>query len=143
MPGLEERRRRQLASPYGTRASRGRGPTWHLSGQPSSSRARGRRPVLLSWIPPWAVVLALLALIISQLFFVVLPGRRRYGAVLLLTVGGLLLGQAWHAVGLPDVHLGGAGVLPGAAFALVLQPLGGRLPGLAPDRPSRRARPRQ
>ena len=65
----------------------------------------------------------LATLIVSQLVFAVSPGRRSYPAVLALTLAGMLAGQAWEGVGLPGLHLGQADLVPGALFAVALQPL--------------------
>ena len=75
-------------------------------------------------IPPGVIVAVLLVLITSQLFFALLPYRRRaYLPVLLMTAIGFGLGQAWDAVDLPSARIGQANVLPAVLFALALQPL--------------------
>ncbi len=84
---------------------------------------------MLRWIPPGLIVWVLLVLIVSQLFYALLPARpRTYWSVLALTATGFLAGQGWDALGLPALHIGQANVLPGALFALVLQPLAPHLP---------------
>jgi hypothetical protein len=78
----------------------------------------------VSYIPPGMIVAVLLVLIVSQLCFAFLPYRRRaYIPVLLMTVLGFALGQAWDFLGLPSLRLGQANVLPALVFALLLQPL--------------------
>ena len=75
------------------------------------------------------ITLALVGLALSQLFYAVLPyRRRRYAAVLATTAAGMALGQLWLVLGLPAFSLGEADLLPAAAFALLLQPLAGRIP---------------
>lgn len=87
----------------------------------------------MSLIPPALVTDALLALVISHVCYAFLPYRRRsYLYVLLLCGAGMVLGQGWNALDLPAVRLGDAAVIPGALFALVLQPLAGRLPPIVP-----------
>jgi hypothetical protein len=79
---------------------------------------------LLRLIPPGLIVGVLAILILSQLFFAFLPYRRRaYVPILLMTAIGFGLGQLWDILGLPSARLGQANVLPGAVFALLLQPL--------------------
>lgn len=78
---------------------------------------------------PGFLVVPLLALIASQLFYAFWPhSSRNYVAVLLLTAVGFGLGQLWGYSGLPAVHLGEANVVPGVLFAAALQPLAPRLP---------------
>ena len=78
----------------------------------------------MSFIPPGLIVAVLLILIVSQLCFALLPFRRRaYIPVLVMTALGFGLGQAWDFLGLPALRLGQANLLPGLAFALLLQPL--------------------
>jgi hypothetical protein len=78
---------------------------------------------------PWLVVFALLVLILSQVFYALIPYRRRnYAAVLLLTIVGMGLGQLWQYLGLPGIGIGEANLLPGALLAFLLQPLAPRLP---------------
>ena len=75
-------------------------------------------------IPPGVIVALLMILIVSQLCYAFLPYRRRvYLPILLLTAAGFGLGQGWDFLGLPSLRLGQANVLPGLAFALLLQPL--------------------
>ena len=70
------------------------------------------------------VVFVLLVLITSQLCFAFLPFRKRgYIPVLVMTALGFALGQAWDFLGLPSLRLGQANLMPGVAFALLLQPL--------------------
>ena len=79
---------------------------------------------MLRLIPPGLIVWVLLVLILSQLFFAVLPYRRRaYVPILLMTAIGFALGQLWDYMGLASLRWGQANVLPAAAFALLLQPL--------------------
>jgi hypothetical protein len=78
----------------------------------------------LRLIPPGLIVAVLLVLIVSQLCYAFLPYRRRaYVPILVMSALGFGLGQAWDFLGLPAARLGEANVLPGAAFALALQPL--------------------
>jgi hypothetical protein len=78
----------------------------------------------VSFIPPGLIVAVLLVLITSQLFFALLPFRRRsYVPILLLTAVGFGLGQLWDFIGLPSLRLGEADVIPAVLFALLLQPL--------------------
>ena len=79
---------------------------------------------LLRLVPPGLIVGILAVLILSQLFFAFLPYRRRaYLPILLMTAIGFALGQLWDFLGLPSTRLGQAAVLPGALFALLLQPV--------------------
>ena len=79
---------------------------------------------LLVLIPPGLVVAVLSVLILSQLFYAVLPYRRRaYVPALFLTALGFGLGQLWDYAGLPSLRLGQANMLPAIVFGLVLQPL--------------------
>jgi len=88
---------------------------------------------LVKLIPPGLIVAALAVLIVSQLFFALLPYRRRsYLPVLLMTVIGFGLGALWDFIGLPSFRLGQANLLPAVLFALLLQPLARFVP-----RPSR------
>ena len=90
----------------------------------------------MKYIPPGLIVALLLILIASQLFFAVLPFRRRaYIPVLVMTTLGFALGQAWDYLGLPSLRLGQANLLPALGFALLLQPLARFVP-----RPSREPR---
>ncbi|HLQ62326.1 MAG TPA: hypothetical protein VK131_10710 [Candidatus Acidoferrales bacterium] len=78
----------------------------------------------MSSIPPGLIVALLLVLALSQLFYALLPYRRRaYLPVLLLTAIGVGLGQLWDVLGLPSLRLGQANLLPAILFALLLQPL--------------------
>ena len=79
---------------------------------------------LLVLIPPGLVLAVLSVLILSQLFYAVLPYRRRaYVPALFLTAIGFGLGQLWDYAGLPSLRLGQANMLPAIAIALVLQTL--------------------
>ena len=78
----------------------------------------------LKLVPPGLVVAGLGVLILSQLFYALLPYRRRaYLPTVLMTALGFALGQLWDFLGLPSVRLGQANLLPAVAFALLLQPL--------------------
>lgn len=82
----------------------------------------------MSWLPPAAVVWALLVLVLSQILYALWPyRRRRYLPALLLTAAGVAAGQVWDWVGLPGVRLGAANLLPAVVFAIALQPLAERL----------------
>ena len=95
-----------------------------MPGFPCAQAKPGRRRVVVSWIPPGLIVAVLLVLITSQVFYAVLPFRRRhYFPILLLTALGFGAGQLWDFIGLPSLRLGEANVLPAVAFALLLQPL--------------------
>jgi len=92
----------------------------------------------MKYIPPGLIVALLLILIASQLFFAVLPFRRRaYIPVLVMTALGFALGQAWDYLGLPSLRLGQANLLPALGFALLLQPLARFVPrpGREPKEP--------
>ena len=79
---------------------------------------------MLKLIPPGLIVVVLLVLILSQLFFALLPYRRRaYVPILLMTAVGFALGQLWDYMGLASLRWGQANVLTAALFALLLQPL--------------------
>jgi hypothetical protein len=79
---------------------------------------------VLNAIPPGLIVAVLLVLITSQVFFAVVPYRRRaYLPILLITALGFGLGQLWDYIGLPSWRLGQANLLPALLFALLLQPL--------------------
>jgi hypothetical protein len=70
------------------------------------------------------VVAVLAVLILSQIFYALVPYRRRaYVPILVMTAAGFALGQLWDYLGLPSYRLGQANVLPAAPFALLLQPL--------------------
>ena len=78
----------------------------------------------MRFIPPGLIVAVLLVLIVSQLFFAVLPYRRRaYVPILVMTALGFGLGQLWDFLGLPSARLGQADILPALVFATLLQPL--------------------
>ena len=82
----------------------------------------------------------LLVLIVSQLCFAFLPYRRRaYLPILLMTALGFGLGQLWDYLGLPSLRLGQANLLPGLAFALLLQPLARFVP--RPNREPKEPKP--
>ena len=77
---------------------------------------------------PVAILDGLLALIMSQLCYAFFPYRRRvYWPALALAALGILLGQLWDYLGIPAWRLGGAALLPGALFAVALQPLARRI----------------
>ncbi|MEP6751148.1 MAG: hypothetical protein ABI959_00205 [Candidatus Dormiibacterota bacterium] len=79
---------------------------------------------LVKLIPPGLIVAALAVLIFSQLFYALLPYRRRaYVPILVMTAAGFALGQLWDFLGLPSLRLGQANMLPALPFALLLQPL--------------------
>ncbi len=83
----------------------------------------------MSAIPPALIVDVLLVLIVSQLCYAFFPYRSRaYVPVLLLTSLGIGLGQLWTYLGIADVRLGGANLVPGLLFAVALQPLARYLP---------------
>jgi hypothetical protein len=100
----------------------------------------------LKLVPPGLVVAALGVLILSQLFYALLPYRRRaYLPTLLMTTLGFALGQLWDFLGLPSVRLGQANLLPAVAFALLLQPLARFVPRFRrePTEPAPAPRDRQ
>jgi len=75
-------------------------------------------------VPPGLIVATLAVLILSQLFYALLPYRRRaYVPILVMTAAGFVLGQLWDYLGLPSFRLGQANIVPAAPFALLLQPL--------------------
>jgi hypothetical protein len=79
---------------------------------------------MLRFIAPGVVVAVLAVLIFSQLFYALLPYRRRaYVPILLMTALGFALGQLWDFLGLPSLRLGQANMVPAIPFALLLQPL--------------------
>jgi hypothetical protein len=79
---------------------------------------------LLKFVAPGVVVAVLAVLIFSQLFYALLPYRRRaYVPILLTTALGFALGQLWDFLGLPSLRLGQANMVPAIPFALLLQPL--------------------
>ena len=83
----------------------------------------------MSAVPPALVVDVLLALIVSQLCYAFFPYRRRaYVPALLLSALGIGLGQRWTVLGIADVRIGSANLLPGVLFAVGLQPLARYLP---------------
>ena len=98
----------------------------------------------MRFIPPGLIVALLLVLIVSQLCYAFLRYRRRaYVPILVMTAVGFGLGQFWDFMGLPSFRLGQANLVPGVAFALLLQPLARFVP--RPDRqpkePPREPRP--
>ncbi|TAN34445.1 hypothetical protein EPN29_03515 [bacterium] len=95
---------------------------------------------LLRLVPPGLVVAVLAALILSQVFFALLPYRRRaYLPILLMTGMGFALGQLWDFLGLPSLRMGQADLLPAVLFALLLQPLARFVP--RPGREPRAPKP--
>ncbi len=79
---------------------------------------------LLRLIPPGLIVAILAVLIFSQLFYALLPYRRRaFVPILVMTASGFALGQLWDFLGLPSLRLGQANMAPAVPFALLLQPL--------------------
>ena len=79
---------------------------------------------LLNVVPPGLVVAVLAILILSQLFYALLPYRRRaYVPILVMTAAGFALGRLWDYLGLPSWRLGQANMAPAIPFALLLQPL--------------------
>ena len=84
---------------------------------------------LLLLIPPGLIVAALSVLILSQIFYAVLPYRRRaYLPALFMTALGFAAGQLWDYAGLPGLRLGQANMVPAVIFALALQPLSRFIP---------------
>jgi hypothetical protein len=95
--------------------------------------ARRERFGQLSLIPPGVIVAVLAVLIVSLVFYALLPYRRRaYVPILVVTAAGFALGQLWDYLGLPSLRLGQANIVPAIPFALLLQPLARFVP-----RPSR------
>ena len=93
-------------------------------GGSTSRESRASGPRLLRFIAPGVVVAVLAVLIFSQLFYALVPYRRRaYIPILLMTALGFALGQLWDFLGLPSLRLGQANVIPAIPFALMLQPL--------------------
>ena len=79
---------------------------------------------LLKIVAPGLIVAVLAILVLSQLFYALLPYRRRaYVPILLTTAAGFVLGQLWDYLGLPSLRLGQANMAPAVPFALLLQPL--------------------
>lgn len=92
----------------------------------------------LRLIPPGIVVAALFVLILSAVFYAVLPYRKRgYVPILVITAIGYAVGQGWDYIGLPSLRLGQANVLPAFVFALAAQPLARFVPRRkeVPDEP--------
>ena len=84
---------------------------------------------LLALVPPGLVVSTLSVLILSQIFYAVLPYRRRaYVPALFMTALGFAAGQLWDYAGLPSLRLGQADMVPAVIFALALQPLSRFIP---------------
>ncbi len=80
--------------------------------------------ILLKFIAPGLVVAILAVLTFSQLFYALLPYRKRaYVPILVVTAAGFALGQLWDFLGLPSLRLGQANMVPAIPFALLLQPL--------------------
>ncbi len=74
---------------------------------------------------PGLLLLALLALIVSQACFIFLPWRpQRYPLVLALSVVGFGLGELWSAAGGMAWRVGTVHPLPDILVAVGLQPLG-------------------
>ena len=93
---------------------------------------------LLKLVPPGLVPALLFILILSALFYALLPYRKRaYVPILVVTAAGYALGQGWDYVGLPSLRLGQANVLPAFVFALAAQPLARFVPRRreVPDEP--------
>jgi len=83
---------------------------------------------LLAWIPPGLLLAVPFTLLLAQLLHTLWhTGRCRYRAVLLLTVAGVALGQAWDVLGLPAVRLGQLDLLPAILFATAFQAFARRL----------------
>jgi hypothetical protein len=83
---------------------------------------------LIALVPPGLLLAVPFTLLLAQLLHALWhSGRCRYRAVLLLTVGGVALGQLWDVVGLPALRLGELNVFPAILFAIGLQPFGRRL----------------
>jgi hypothetical protein len=79
---------------------------------------------MLKMVAPGLVVAVLAILILSQIFYALLPYRRRaYVPILVTTTAGFVLGQLWDYLGLPSLRLGQANMAPAVPFALLLQPL--------------------
>ena len=79
---------------------------------------------LLKLVPPGLIVAVLGILIFSQLFYALLPYKRRaYVPILVMTTAGFVLGQLWDFLGLPSFRLGQANMAPAILFSLLLQPL--------------------
>jgi hypothetical protein len=75
-------------------------------------------------VAPGLVVATLAVLIFSQLFYALLPYRKRaYVPILVTTAAGFALGQLWDFLGLPSLRLGQANMVPAIPFALLIQPL--------------------
>jgi uncharacterized membrane protein YqgA involved in biofilm formation len=83
---------------------------------------------MTGWIPPGLVLGVVFTLLLAQLLHALWHnGRCRYLAVLILTAGGVLLGQLWDVLGLPAMRLGQLNLLPAVLFATALQVLARRL----------------
>jgi hypothetical protein len=88
---------------------------------------------LLKLIPPGVIVAIFAVLILSLIFYALLPYRSRaYVPILVVTALGFGLGQLWDFLGLPSLRLGQANMVPAIPFALLLQPVARFVP-----RPSR------
>jgi hypothetical protein len=79
---------------------------------------------MLKIVAPGLIVAVLAILILSQIFYALLPYKRRaYVPILVTTAAGFVLGQLWDYLGLPSLRLGQANMAPAVPFALLLQPL--------------------
>src|ERR1700704_816101 len=79
---------------------------------------------MLKLVAPGLIVALLAILILSQLFYALLPYRRRaYVPILVTTAAGFALGQLWDFLGLPSLRMGQANMVPAIPFAVLLQPL--------------------
>jgi hypothetical protein len=79
---------------------------------------------MLKMVAPGLIVAVLAILILSQIFYALLPYKRRaYVPILVTTTAGFVLGQLWDYLGLPSLRLGQANMAPAVPFALLLQPL--------------------
>jgi hypothetical protein len=77
----------------------------------------------LTLVPPGLIVALLAILIFSELFYALLPYRKRaYVPILVVTAAGFGLGQLWDYLGLPSLRLGQANMVPAVLFAILLQP---------------------
>jgi hypothetical protein len=91
---------------------------------PGGKRSKTDHRQLLRFVAPGVVVAVLAVLVFSQVFYALVPYRRRaYVPILLMTATGFALGQLWDFLGLPSLRLGQANMLPAIPFALMLQPL--------------------
>ena len=96
----------------------------------------------LSVFRPGLIVLVLVFLILTHVFYALWPHRRRaYLPIVVLTAAGVALGQLWDVAGLPSLRIGEANLLPAALFAAALQPLARFLPERIGRRSPRPQRP--